>query len=520
MTIGKSSRLLFVAAALFICASLAFLLPLLKLRSGHTDFYDLGQYVTMVHAVAFDGAWGYALRGHLQPFILLYALPFRLVPGGAVLLVLQSLGVVAGGILAGRVWAALGAGPAVLGMALYAAAVPVWASALFEFHFEHLIFPLYLGLFCILAKPPTAASLAWIVLLVVAICAVKEPYALVGVGLGLYLLIGTEHRVAGAALALGCLAYFFVATSILIPAFSDGKSTGALWGSGFGYLGSSSTEIVRSLILHPLLGLKAVFSTWRKPLLLGIVFGSLLFLPLLAPRALLPALPILAIALLSNNVNHFYIDSQYGAALFSACFVAAAMAIGRLPAPLRSRLSLGALAASTAALVAFGPAPISRLFWLNPGNVFHVSGYISTQRDAAIRDAVDRYVPADPCVVVATQNNLNLDRLSDRTLALAFPNGVFEGVLALDTSEPWRMAVPRSATALADIVVVDQGRPAFVNDHGCLGAVCQDPAIGAEYHALVDRLAKSFASLYQHDGFAIYRRAEATSEARCPASGR
>lgn len=515
-------------------AVLLFLMPLMRYRALHSAYFDLGQYATNYAMAALDGLWGIAFRSHAHPIMLAFAPVFRLVPRVETLLVLQSATLVVGLWVYARLWRTIGAGDPWAGAALMCVSISIWSVALFDYHFEHVLFPLYPLFFLRLEQngPRVRLELAAIAL---AICLVKENYALTGVMLGAFLFFDRRHARLGVIIAVAALAYFLLATMRIIPAFSDGRQAGDLWHDAFAYLGRTPIEILLNVLLRPWVLIEAGLLSTRK-----LTFVAAIAIPFLlafrkAPLLLLPALPHVAIMLLSRSENHSYLANQYTVPIVLPVLVAMAYAVARLdriepraltlPAvgPLRALPAGTALAftGSLAVLVLFGLAPGSRLF-LSPSIwSFNSSAYLRTSRDAMVEEHILRHVPADTAVAVASQNTLNHSRLSVRTHGLAFPQGVFEPVkvlraAAMRTHGPGA-AVPESArtarradasqhalesTVHVDYVVLDLKRPWYVYDRPAPAG----SETAREFERLVARLPQEFEQVASQDGLQVWKR--------------
>lgn len=127
------------------------------------------------------------------------------------------------------------------------------------------------------------------------------------------------------------LAYFYLAITYITPQFYSGnfqpervelpfdlsRDYNAIWPCGMSpqacyylHLGGSLGDIARNILTHPIEVLFFVFQP-DKLIYLALMLGSLLFLPLFAPRELLLAAPIFAINLLSNRIYQYVISEQY-----------------------------------------------------------------------------------------------------------------------------------------------------------------------------------------------------------------
>lgn len=488
-----------------LAAALLIIMPIVKFENLHTNFYDLGQYATFHHAIAFRDYWGNLLRTHAHLLAVPYVLIYKLFPGNLTLVVMQSLVVVATAALYVSYWIRLKLPAPAAGALLYLLSISAWFAAMFEFHFEHLIFPLIFGFFLVIELSERLWAQLLAVLLGLLLCMVKETYPLSAAMLGIYLIVAKRWFVAGTVLFLLSLTYFFVITLIAIPYFSGGAGTGQLWKSGFGHLGSSITEILSNVLTHPDALLWEILSTPRKLLYVGALFGALAFLPLRRPLTLLPALPIIGISLLSHNFHHYYLGHQYTVAVTATLLVAAAQALTAWSHTVQLRWITAMLTATVVSQVAFGPSPISRLFWSPNIFIYHWTAYCLDDHDLQLKKAIEELIPDDDGVAVSMQNAINTDRLTNRSLAFAFPDGVFTPVVTAAGHESH--SPPR--TALADYVVLDRRRPLSFNDEICpfdRAFICKDAAFVARFEDMLKRVKANFTVLYDNDGAIIAKR--------------
>jgi len=495
-----------------VIASLALIImPQLKLAALNTSFYDLGQYVTILHRIALHGEWGWVLRGHTHLLAFPYAWIYAASPGPAGILAAQSTVVVATAWLAGRLWQEFSAGRPTTGAVIYLLSLPVWSSALFDFHFEHQLMPLLLGAL-LLAHRPGPAALCGTVVLSLALCLVKEVYALTAACMGLYLVLGRRHYVIGSIVIIISALYFKLMTSLVIPYFTDGKGSGVLWDGAFGYLGHSMSEIISTLMHQPLLPFFELVLYPDKLVFFLAIAASLGFVFLRRPLMLLPALPVLLTTALSRNPNHAVLLHQYTTSIVMVGFAAAAAAIGDLDERGRKLSTRFVLAGSCIILVMFGQAPISQLFVLDMSWNYGVSAYIPTERDRLVRALVAEELgaagkqPIDE-LVIATQNSLFVPETGNAALLVAFPEGVFEPTNTLAShmrglpalilealTAPTGNHFPTRMVAV-DTVILDLKRPCFIRDQGCSTLL-----------PMQEQLAEGFRVAVDKDGLMIYRR--------------
>lgn len=433
-------------------------------------------------------------------------------------------------MLAGRIFAVTGAGSPIEGALLYLLSISVWFSALFDFHFEHLIFPIFfLGVLASRRRGIVAHLTA--LTCGVFLCMVKEPYALMASGFGFYLILNRRWYFTGLLLIAVSVVYFLTVTQVIIPYYSGGQLSGALWSRAYGYLGNSVSDMILTIFSDPMRPIEAAMSS-RKVLYVLALGGAFGFVFVRAPTAIVPALPILALSLLSLNPNHSYLGNQYSVGVMAPLFAASANALGMASTEFRLLMKRVALCCSLIILVLFGPAPISRLFVQDATYSFGASAYLPTQRDGWVQRTIEQIVPADPRVVVSTQNSLVTRRLAVRFDLVAFPegilspfnslesskSGVFESVLAaLSDSKGEAGVVKRTA----DWVVIDRKRATYLKDQDCgwRYGVCADVDVQWRFNDLVANLDASFEKIFSMDGLEIYKRRVTTSGHTLPKSG-
>lgn len=223
---------------------------------------------------------------------------------------------------------------------------PVQAANLADFHALPLATPLILSAFLFIERR------RWIAFAVAAllVAAVQEGMALLTALLGLYVLaLGaldlrrrgvqsdatssspTLALVLGGFVLLAGVAWFYVATFRLIPAYSAAAYGLAEtpYAARFGALGDSFGDVVRSLLTRPLL----VLRTTADPMRLGYLFKLLApvgFLALAGPEILLLGAPLLLANLLSGFAFQYSGQLHYSAPLAAYALTAAIIGSARL----------------------------------------------------------------------------------------------------------------------------------------------------------------------------------------------
>lgn len=357
--------------------------------------------------------WGIC---HFQPLHLIPALLYKVWASPLLLLWLQVLAVMAGMIpLYALARDRLGEPTAVGICAVFLLFPAVQYNALLDFRPDFVAIPLLLWAFLLAERGRFLAALA----VAVAPGLMKETLLVTFAFFGLFVWLRHGRRALGVgAFAGGFVAFYLVAFHLL----SGPESSEA------GFL---IERYFRNDVLATML-------RWDKLIYLGAVFGPLAGLPLLSPLPLLPALPTLGTSLLSSDVTHASIHSQYSASAVGPLFVALLEGVSRLrsrrrgwahPVPLVSGLvTLGVFMT-----LALGPTPLSLNLWVRSwGGHWHSTQYLPDRQEALNR--AEALIPTDPDVVVVTQNDVNSPRLAHRHAYYAFPNQLEEAdYVVLDT---------------------------------------------------------------------------------------
>jgi uncharacterized membrane protein len=529
-TLQRHSVLTGVKIIVVLAALSILIMPQLRYEALHTAFYDLGQYTTNYMLATQANFAGIMLRSHAHLLMPLFIPIFKLVPRPETLLAIQSLILVAVIWFYARLWTILGARGFAgdragwSGALLVVLSLSIWSSALFDYHFEHLLALLYVMFFWCLERPSRGQAIK-LFMLGFAIALVKENYALTSVGLGLLLVLSRRHVFVGWALIVACSAYFIIVTMLIIPAFSDGQGSGELWRKAFSYLGRTPLDMIMTLLTNPYRLIEANVLTARKVIYFEALLCPFLLVIVLRPQMLIPALPAMAITFLSLEPNHFYLVNQYSVAITMPVLVACAYVLAgysdwperfaRIRAMLNPKITVWifgfAVFWSALFLWLFSPAPLSRLFFKNEAWSFHYSAYQPTARDQMIGALIEQYIPQNPDLVVVMQNNLHHGRLSLRYNALAFPQGILQPAPMLKEAVEQHKRVtgqmPMSGMIWADYVVIDTKRPAYVDDR-LFVEDGSDQSRADQFRWLIvrDRLHTEFDQLVNVDGFEIWKR--------------
>ncbi len=235
---------------------------------------------------------------HFEPIILPLSLLYLFHADPRILLVFQTLVLVAGAVPVFlltrkylRDWPLLAAfmagayllSPALLGLNI------------FDFHPVALATPLLL--YALLALE--YKRYIWFLIACIFAAACKEDVPLAVAGLGILVIWKYKLPRLGTVLIVGGLLWSLLAFKVIIPHFYPGLQGNNYW-YRYEELGSSPGAAIGNILLHPWILFTTFITLDRIYYLFGLV-RSAGFLALLAPEWLIPALPSLAVNLLSTD---------------------------------------------------------------------------------------------------------------------------------------------------------------------------------------------------------------------------
>lgn len=388
-----------------------------------THALDLGYYVQVVWNLAHGNgarvslppmhAWG----DHFSPILYLFVPLGRLFPGAAALLVAQTVIFAAGAVaVAGFAARRLGDPRVAAGFAvLYLLSPTLHGINIRDVHPTAFAIPLLIAAaWAIDAERPVWAALA-----VLAALAGREDCAVAGVGLGIWLALARRRRVAGALVAIACVAVLWLDINLLMPHFRGEPYPHLV--KRYAYLGSTLPQVLTSIVVRPWRWVPVV-ATPEKALYLAAMLAPLGFLPLLAPRAAAAALPGLAMNLLSTDSFLFSYRTPYQAFVLPFLFLAAVEGFATLrSAEWRPRRVPARAVMVAAALVAL-------VLGARTVNDLGVDKWTLGPEQRALRGLLARVPP----VVPVTVNERLVPHLATRAECYVFPTGVARAQWVLD----------------------------------------------------------------------------------------
>lgn len=247
----------------------------------------------------------------------------------------------------------------------------------------------------------------WFAVAAVLAVAWKEDVALAVAALGLLLALRGERRV-GLVTALAAVGWFLFATRLLLPNVSGADP---FYLTFFSQFGDSPTEIVKNVVSDPGEVAKHVASPeagrylWR-------LTAPFAFVPVLAPAALVIAVPQLLVNLLSAEDFTRTVTFHYAALPLTALILATVEGIGLYASRPSTRRVLTGLVVVTAfvATVLWGPSPLG----VESGRYWPAAGDRRTAKEAAVA-----LVPHDAAVSASYSF---VPHLSHRYRIYEFPN--------------------------------------------------------------------------------------------------
>ena len=408
-------------------------LSLLRQRAFATGRFDLGNMVQAVwwtahgHPLQMTNLHGQQisrLAAHVDPILAVFGPLWWIWPSPDLLLVTQALAVAAGAwpvfLLARK---HLESSRAALGFALAYLLYPAtgWLT-LNEFHPVALATPLLLFAFWYLDND----RLLPFALFAVAAAACKEEIGLVVAGFGIWYALAKRRRVEGAAIAALGVAWSATAIAVVIPHFhTAGESD--FYGR-YSEVGGSAAGIVKTAFTDPLRLIDAAFSARDLRYLLELI-APLAALCLLAPLALIAAVPELAINLLSATPTQTSIHFHYTAGLIPVLVIAAVLGAKRLT---RWTMPVAIVVVVAAVLGNYRLGPITGWRHVPGGAHFQATAARVTDHDRIAARAL-RLIPKT--AVVSATNTLGA-HLSARRRVLSFPFVQDATWIAADETQP------------------------------------------------------------------------------------
>lgn len=213
----------------------------------------------------------------------------------------------------------------------------------------------------------------------------KESVAMAAFVLGI-LVAWRWNRKVGVATAGAAIAWFFVATRLIIPAANDG--TGPFYSEFYGQFGDSALGVAIGMVRHPGEVLDVVSESSRLDYY-RMMLAPLAFLPLGELAVLAIALPQVIVNVIGSHSLTHSIRYQYTAVVTAGAMLATIESVRRFGRTMGLRRFLvgAVVATSLAANVAWSPSPIGVKY--NTG----IWARDASPRHATVNEALDLLPP-------------------------------------------------------------------------------------------------------------------------------
>jgi len=410
----------------------------------HTRTYDLAIYDQMIWGISMGNYYStvreiHVFAHHLQPVLWFLAFFYRLGAGPQLLLVLQAAAVALSAVpffllVRDRYQSSRAA---LIWVILLLAYPPLHYLTLADFHPGTLAIPLLFLMMWYHYRQQFFGS--WCCALLALCCQENIALALAGWGLANMLhRQGTmRSRKHGLAMFVLFLGYFIAAIFWIKPAFAP-----AAVDTHFKYydqFGASYAEIVQTVLQEPeriisyACSADKIFYLWQ-------LLIPLALLPLVAPRLLLPVLPILAINLLSNHPGTTSIKYHFSFAIIPFLVVAAVSGYNHLCRTATCPVSSGYVRCRRMLPYALGVLVIvSFLLWspLPGGSELKPQYYRFDDTYHAYRDVLAKISPTEAVSVPIAA----AAHLSHRSKLYIYPsnNDLECNVVVIDIKEPAKL---------------------------------------------------------------------------------
>ncbi len=391
-------------------------------QSGATDLGIYHQIVWMISrgkpAFSTLGQW-YFLGDHFNPILYVISPLMWIHPGPETLLWVQVIALASSALILFQYarskwespWNACGLALAFL---LYA---PASLVALDDFHPEVLAIPLLLCAACALERKK---FLAYWITVVLAICC-KENVALVIAALGVGQLMRKQWRIGSATLLVG-VAASYLTTQVVIPGFRGHAYHQAFFYYSYGHF---LPEAAIYLLRHPSLVVRRLLENQSRLYLVQLLL-PMVFLPVLSPVSLLPALPTFSLNLMSDWLATRMITFHYTALMIPFFWLAVVNALAPRTPP------TGHAGHEKRLFGRLSPVTLGVILLLIGNNLSNVKGFaegwkksyltpVTPPRLQSMEEAVHRIPPDGPSPTsVAASFNL-VPHVSSRQRVYWFP---------------------------------------------------------------------------------------------------
>ncbi|MGF1934099.1 MAG: DUF2079 domain-containing protein [Nostoc sp. ChiQUE02] len=344
----KPNQLGFIGWIIIVSALILFGCSILRHKLFQSNAFDLGIFDQAVYLISqrqppISSFIGFHILGDHAAWIFYpLALLYKIYPSVYWLFAVQAAALALGTL---PTWhlarqAGLKENQAVAIVFVYLLHPLVFNANLFDFHPEVIAVPLLLA--AVLAA--RLGQLGWFCLSILPVLGCKEVLSLTVAGMGVWLLLFEKRRLYGAIALCAGVAWFLIATQIIIPFFNSAEAIAMV---RYSYLGNSVLGIAKNIVFQPGLILGKVFSLdnleYLVLLLAPVIWG-------LSPQGIKPlvgATPCLALNILADYPPQKNLIHQYSipALPFLVLAVISSLAAGRGWLPNKRAIILWSLVA-------------------------------------------------------------------------------------------------------------------------------------------------------------------------------
>jgi len=333
LNLGKTKNgLSAISWMIAISAFILFISSSLRHFLFHSTAFDLGIFDQAIYLISqgkepITTIQGFHILGDHAAWIhYLLAIPYKIYPSVYWLFIVQSLALALGALPTWylAIQAGLKESQAIAVATAYLLYPVVFNGNLFDFHPEVIAVPLLLS--AVLAA--RLENIAWFCVCIILTLGCKAVLSFTVVAMGIWLILFEKKRLCGLLAIILGIAWFIIATKLIIPGFSGAEAAAV---GRYSYLGNSVFEIAKNLIFQPGLIFSKIFSLdnfgylilLSAPIIWGLSTASL--------KPLIGAIPCVALNLLADFQAQKDLVHQYSlpALPFLILAVIASLAVGK-----------------------------------------------------------------------------------------------------------------------------------------------------------------------------------------------
>ena len=457
----------------------------------NSAFMDLGSTVETLYQVAIYKDYYRIFHGHFQPFILIFSIPFFIfkpIIATYIILIIQNILLLSPILIILRRYNFKYS-------IMYLLNPYIYYISFNSFNIDCLIIP-FISYFLIFSN---SHKVLLSLITSIIICLIKEPYSLVSIMCGFYLIIKLDKNfkniLFSTILILFSSLYFYFTVAIILPLFSPNLNLL----SEYAYLGKNIKDIISKLHINIFIFIENLFDFNKLKFFIYIL---LFFSPIIIffPLELMLISPLILILLASKNQNYYSIGHHYLMPLlpiFIFCIYKFTIK--------RPLIVLNLFIFFTFLInIILSPSPVSRLFISNKIDYYNYRSYILDSRSLFIRTKIDEiFYDRKANLTLSIQNNIFNPTLFTNAVPILFPDGIYEKKIY-----PFLYGNHSGKQLFADYILIDTKKQPYIYDKSCnyLYGQCQDTNFLEDYLKIIEYLKLNFEIIFSYDGFYIFKR--------------